>query len=163
MNITLRNVSYNAKLSEETSAFTATLLIDGEVCGIVSNDGHGGANRYSDRASAARLDAYGKTLPPMLAYDMSLTWDADMLVGDALEGWSAERDLRRLLRRKLVYTMPDGKLYGRVMATEALVRLTESAKHSADLMASHGCKVVLNALPFAEALTLFRKTTEAGQ
>lgn len=42
MNIELRNISYSARLSQETSAYAAVIYVDGKKAGTVENDGHGG-------------------------------------------------------------------------------------------------------------------------
>lgn len=42
MNIELRNVKYSPSLSEETSAFTADIYINGKKSGYARNDGRGG-------------------------------------------------------------------------------------------------------------------------
>lgn len=46
MKIELKNVKINARLSEETTCFSATLYVNGEKAGEVTNRGHGGPNMY---------------------------------------------------------------------------------------------------------------------
>jgi hypothetical protein len=56
MNIQLKNVRVNERLSRESLAFSATLYINGQRVGILTNDGHGGETNY--RA----LDKRGESL-----------------------------------------------------------------------------------------------------
>jgi len=46
MNITLKNVQVYPRMSEETTAFNATIYLDGKKVGEVKNQGHGGCNFY---------------------------------------------------------------------------------------------------------------------
>jgi len=50
------------QLSEETEAFAATIYLNGKRAGYVSNDGHGGCNRYdfADREQREAFFAYAK-------------------------------------------------------------------------------------------------------
>jgi hypothetical protein len=56
MNIQLKNVRVNERLSRESLAFSATLYINGQRVGILTNDGKGGETNY--RA----LDTRGESL-----------------------------------------------------------------------------------------------------
>lgn len=46
MKIVLKNVKYNATLSEETNNFSATIYVDGVKAGVAMNRGHGAPNIY---------------------------------------------------------------------------------------------------------------------
>ena len=63
MKIELQNLQYNEALSQETPAFTASLIINGEPRGTVRNNGTGGGNFYSDPKIEREINAYAKTLP----------------------------------------------------------------------------------------------------
>lgn len=45
--VNLHNIELSRVLSEETLAFSADILIDGEPAGRVRNDGHGGCHTYT--------------------------------------------------------------------------------------------------------------------
>lgn len=47
MNIELRNIQIYDKLSEETTAFTASIYIEGKKVGYAKNDGQGGGTDYN--------------------------------------------------------------------------------------------------------------------
>ena len=61
--IELRNVAYNARLSEETPAYKADVWIDGVKAGTTRNSGTGGANITEPHALGERLKAHAATLP----------------------------------------------------------------------------------------------------
>lgn len=46
MNLSLSKVKINKRLSEETTCFSATVLVDGVPAGEAGNRGHGGSNFY---------------------------------------------------------------------------------------------------------------------
>lgn len=157
MKIELRSVKYAAFASQETSCFEATVYIDGVKSGDVRNEGHGGCNWYSPRGLEERLDAHAKTLPPVTAFDVTLEMDADLLIGELFSSWLMERDLKRLLASKLVFAR-DGK----VLATKKIPapQLARLLADPASLRARHSDSTVLNLVPFAEALTLYRASAE---
>lgn len=63
MKLELRKYKYHEKLSEETPCFSADVYADGKKFAEVSNDGHGGANRwfYTDRDLAKKVEAWAAT------------------------------------------------------------------------------------------------------
>jgi hypothetical protein len=138
--IELKNVSYNARLSEETAAFAADLWIDGKKAGEVRNDGHGGCNAYHPWALAGQIDAYAKTLPPQQTPYGEIEPDADILIGDLLNDYLAAKDLKRAMGRKVLF-LRGGKVY-------------EVKKGGPP---PTGAEKVLNDLPFEEALSLYNQ------
>lgn len=103
MKIRLKNVKHSSSLSQETSAYSATVYIDDVQCGTVTNHGTGGPDIINPRALEDRLNEYGKTLPPLIEYGMSLTQDAGILLGHALDFALAEKKLVRLMKTKTVF------------------------------------------------------------
>lgn len=103
----LKKVSHNARLSEETEAFVADLYVNGVKRGEVKNEGRGGCNFYSDRTVQAELDAYGKTIPPLVTKDFELVYDADLLVGEVLDEWLDRKMVKRLCAKNTVFRTPD--------------------------------------------------------
>src|SRR5581483_9394545 len=111
MKITLTSLTYAERLSQETNAFDANLVIDGKTYGRVGNAGHGGCHHYSSQEGERLLDEYAKTLP-MIETDMQDPHDptkkfcypqsADSLVDAAFSVALAERDLKRHLGRKIL-------------------------------------------------------------
>ena len=154
MNIELRNVKYAAFASEETPCFSAAVFIDGKRVGEVSNDGHGGCHRYSSWELEQRLDAHAKTLPPLKDeyFSEGLEQDADLFINTLLEHALMVRDLKRLLKDRLVFTR-DGKVH----QTKRLPpdALAQALANPGRALAQFKATALLNALPFDEALALF--------
>lgn len=114
MHCELKNVSINARLSEETTCFTADLWIDGVKAASVSNRGTGGSNDYcfADRALEARFTAYCESLPPVQFSGDSLPMDADLFIGELLGDWEERRAMKRLCRKSTLFRLKD-QTYGR--------------------------------------------------
>jgi hypothetical protein len=137
MKLELRRVSYNARLSQETSAYAADIWVDGVKRGSVENDGRGGANLVRPGSLADEIRAYCKTLPPV-EYDFGpLPMSEDILFGRLLDAWLAERDLKKLLKKKMLFVR-DQKLYQAGVTSQVPTGV-----------------VVLNTLPFEEAVKLY--------
>ena len=106
MNIELRRVSYNAALSQETSAFTAEVWIDGELAFHARNQGTGGADFYRQvgRWTEAEVNAWltVNRLPRCLGDDLACDHDLEIEVSDLLTRAVEARRLKRLLRTNLV-------------------------------------------------------------
>jgi hypothetical protein len=158
MNIELRNVKYFAAGSQETECFVASVYVDGVRVGIAENDGHGGCNRIDPPLLWAQLSAYAATLPRE-DFEIgdgkkhSIQPDADTVIGDLLAKHLAERELRKLLQKRLIYTATDAAgIYQSIVFTPAvLARLVADPASPGKLKAAK----ILNALPFTEALAIY--------
>jgi len=140
MKLELKKVTYNARLSQETSAFAAEIWIDGAKRGSVMNDGGGAPNRYEDRAAEKEIDAYAKTLPKVKSpfSDDEYERDTDMIVGDLLDEHLEGKRLARMMKTKTVFVR-GGKIYS--------VKAGGHRAQSGD--------VVLNTMPLDEAVKAF--------
>ena len=74
MEIRLKNIYVGERLSRETTAFQATLYINGYRVGVITNDGQGAATMYrpiDDRGVALIKEAefWCKGLPPVIFSD----------------------------------------------------------------------------------------------
>ena len=156
MKIELKSIQYAKFSSEETNCYTANLYIDGRKIGSVGNDGHGGPDHFhGDRAAFAAADDWCKAnLPKWTGHDGTpCDTDLEFYCGQLVDAWLVARDLRTAFRTKVVMRDPaDGNLYtikhrGRIEAT-----IDGIGKR-------HPGAVILNTLPFDEALTLFRAAT----
>ena len=152
MNIEIKNVKYAAFASEETHCFSASVYIEGEKAGEVSNDGHGGSNHFRPYELQTFLNTYAKTLPAIDCSNIGavephrfIEQDAETLIGEMVNDWLAARDLKRLLSKRVLF-QEDGK----IMQTRVLTK---------DRMAK--CigqfNKPLNDMPFAEALKVYRE------
>ncbi|WP_375262499.1 hypothetical protein [Palleronia sp.] len=156
MKIELKSIKYAAFSSEETSCYSATLYVNSKKIGTVSNDGHGGPDRfYGDHAAFAAADAWCKAnLPRWQMNDQSFETDLEMRCGQLVDEWLVARDLKTALRTKVLLRDTDGLIYqvrhrGHVSAT------VEAVKER------HPGAAILNTLPFEEALKLYRSAASS--
>lgn len=88
MKIELKRFTTNARLSQETTAFTADVWVDGKKAGHAENDGHGGATMVDlDRSIRDAVEAHGKTLVPteFKRFTSGAEWIVDQLVEAELQ------------------------------------------------------------------------------
>ena len=154
--VTLKKVSYSASLSEETSAFTADVYFDGKRIAYASNRGHGGPtdiNAYEGQGpKVAEAEAYAKTFPHTgviggQAYDFGMH-SLESIVDDLLASYLTERDLKRLLK----------KTVGIVGTEVRVIKAPYSPETAAAFRKQHPDVVLLNELPFEEALKRYLAT-----
>lgn len=115
MELTLRNVKIAAHLSEETTAFTATVFIDGKKAGLARNDGHGGANfvDWTDYSLAAEYKAWleKETIVRQDLFDadkVRLIEPAsrlDLIVSEALAAFEEQRWFKQQCRGKVLFRL----------------------------------------------------------
>jgi hypothetical protein len=113
MKIELRNITYSAALSQETSAFTADIWIDGKLAFHARNQGHGGCDFYHQvgQWTEAEVNAWLKANRPVReGHDLTLEPDLETEVGDLLAHELEYRRLKRLLRTNLV-TIERGQVF----------------------------------------------------
>ena len=114
--IQLKNVKIAWNMSEETTAFTATLYIDGAKAAYVKNEGTGGDNhpRFMDRELEKEFHEFCKSLPPHYLYDdddpikvmdgpFPMTYDS--FIGDLLTVWIENDDWKKACRKGLVFRL----------------------------------------------------------
>lgn len=158
MLIELKNVRYFAAGSEETSCFVATIYVDGKKAGDARNEGHGGMTMISPRTLEDQLNAYGATLPPEpLDMGDGTTFeskqDAESLIDGLLTRYLLERDLRKALSKRIVYTKKGaaGIYQTKTLPTADMAKILGSAA----IHEKWQIDKLLNALPFAEALAIY--------
>jgi hypothetical protein len=78
--IEFKKVKHCKWASEETPCFRAEIWVNGDMAGIVKNDGQGGANIYEmqNRELLKKAEAYCKTLPPMISDGLELPMDLEL-------------------------------------------------------------------------------------
>jgi len=162
MKIELKNIKYSEFASHETSCYEATIYIDGKKAGIVDNDGRGGCDRVTPWQLANEIDAYAKTLPPVVCkwIDPDTGKPAEMeqahetIFGDILADWLHAKDLKRVMSRCVMFTREDGRLYQATsMKKAALAHYLSESKLAEALRA----KEILNLLPFDKALEIYKQ------
>ena len=161
MQTELRRISYNASLSQETSAFTADIWVDGKKAGSAENHGTGGCTNIHPHALQQRLDEHGKTLPQVDIGSMSggkprlISQDGEWIIGQLLDDWILLRALRKQLKNRAVYTKVGevGIFVTRVLQPVQLTQILGSA----EIKAKWKVATFLNSVPEAEALALYRE------
>lgn len=165
MKIELKNVQHAKFASHETECFTATVYIDGVKRGTVENDGHGACHLYHPHQIEIELNEYAKTLPQYEAFGMMLTHDADSLIDEAFYTVVHTKDLKRLLKCDLLFWDASKKVIRRFKCnneSQKWAYITTAKTNGVDSISTigksdvSGC-VLLNALPFADALEIYRQ------
>lgn len=153
MKIELKSVKHFKALSEETPCFEAVVYVDGKKAGVVTNQGQGGPNQYHPTSLYATLKAYADTLPEYSAFGMDgLKVDADTLIFDALDALDLEKHVKQTMKKKVLFTKADGRLYEtRKLSPDDVARLTRAGIPDA--------VVILNSLRLPDAIEAFKAAT----
>jgi hypothetical protein len=154
MKIQLTNVKHAKFMSQETECFSATIVIDGKICGQVSNEGHGGGNIYHPWSVSTTLNDHAKTLPKMKTNYGELEMDADLVIGDLFTKWQLEKELKRTLKTRILFVR-DGKL---LQTNKGTSQDIEAEIKNPQLVTRLRAEKVLNQLSFDEALSIFTET-----
>jgi hypothetical protein len=120
MNIELKRISFNERMSEETSCFVADLYVNGKKVGYAKNDGHGGCTDYrgntiEDQKIIREAEAYCKSLPNVRSvelnfeYEQSLENVIDELLSDYLKT-KAIASMKKKLQKKFLVAICYGKI-----------------------------------------------------
>lgn len=110
MNIKLRNIVINSKLSEETLCFTASLYIDEKYAAEVRNNGTGGCNTYyfSQNYLPHKKEeflSYCRSLPKIEIDNMKISMDEDMLIGQLINEYQKERFLKKQCVKRTLFVI----------------------------------------------------------
>lgn len=111
MKLSLIKVKHAEFASQETNCFEAVVVIDGVPSIHVSNDGQGGCDSHHDivPGSFKRLAEHAARLPMEDTAYGKLQPTPDTIVGDLLSNHLAMKDLKRRMKRCVLYVL-DGKL-----------------------------------------------------
>lgn len=104
MKITLKKLSHNNRLSEETYCFSAIVCIDGKPVFEAANRGHGGCHEYhpinGDREGMEKakelLDAHAAAIPAEMFHGMEMKHDADWVISDLVTAALEEKEKAKL-------------------------------------------------------------------
>jgi hypothetical protein len=159
MKLSLKNLKVSEHLSEETTAFTATVYIDGERAFYARNQGHGGENMLdpitADRSGRKKIylaQEHFRAQPSVpCEYDGSpLPMSLDFAVSLAVEEALYLKDMKRCLRKVTVLT-PEG-----IQTFKAAFKPTpENLDHIAQKYPDY---VILNTLSETDALTVWKES-----
>ena len=167
MKLELKNIKHTAWASEETHCYQASLYVNGKPVAIVSNDGHGGADRdyahpkiepHTYRFVMTEVHAYFASLPktpiqpphPADVCDMHFSSMPDGMeqclefwCADQVNDWLSARELKKKLKKDFLFQFADG---------------VGVFAHNTRPSRAAGVSVVLNDLPFDEALAIWKET-----
>jgi hypothetical protein len=163
MKIELKNIKHSEFASHETNCYEATIYINGKREGLVSNDGQGGCDNVTPWQLAQEIDAYAKTLPPVVCEWIDpktgepfvLEQTHETIFGELLNDWMLDKGLKKKLNSKILFVKEDGKVYETKTQKPAELKLTLSIPRLAERLSA---KVVLNNLPYAEAKQIYRSS-----
>jgi hypothetical protein len=165
--IELKRITYNARLSEETSAYAADFYVNGVKWGQVSNTGRGGQDRvdlvagrnYDDLVALNKLIA--ETYPTIDATDVggdTLTPDLETVCGECLNEFLILRDVRRDLGRDVMFFKDGRPGDGQ---TKPLFKIGigkhPAARVIAHVQTKYPTAFIINELPIAEAVKAYRQ------
>jgi hypothetical protein len=123
MEIKLKNIYVNERLSRETMEFQATLYIDGHKVGVITNDGQGGATMFRPRddrgvALIREAEVWCRRLPPMTSPDVMINdkavtvpMELEIYLDNLVTAWLDEQDRDRF-RKKMEKEMLTAILFG---------------------------------------------------
>lgn len=174
--ISLRKFHYAAFASEETSCFSATVLLDGVPCFSASNDGQGGCDHYVPLKGQSRADFdaklkqvtdYAASLPPVRIYGEDHPMHIELLIGKEVAKKLEQQDLKRLLKKNLVFTSNDPEKPG-IRVTKLKLQPGQSTENLvpaqvAIFKAKLKVKNLLNELPFEKAFEIYHAELAARE
>lgn len=112
--IELRNIKHAAFASEETHCYQATLYVDDQRWGTVSNEGRGGPDRFEGIngygwPDIVELDQrIGETFEPYSFGDGApLKQDLEMVCADLVNQWLRDKEFEKAMKNKVLFTKPD--------------------------------------------------------
>ena len=157
LHVELRSVKYAAFASQETPCFSAAIFIDGKKAGTAENDGHGGQTLILPPACQEKLAEHAKAV---LSEDNARFEPAETLVDNLLHAWLVERDVKRALAKRVLFTKPGSSaVYElRLKSAVALASVLADAALPAKIKADK----ILNLLPLSEAVKLYKAGTCAA-
>ena len=153
--ITLKGIKHSRFASQETHCYQASIFFDGKRAGTVANSGHGGCDDHqiSDKNVWNSMIDYVNSLPEE---DTSIEGfrmkpDLETICGRLVNEFLARKDLKRLLKCRVVVRKPGGQL----IQTQTNISPVVLKKWGEQFMAEDAGNVVLNTLDFETALKLF--------
>ncbi len=111
--IELKSVKIYEALSDDTTAFSCAVYVNGVKAFVARNDGQGGCNKYDElkpldksRELLRQAQDYARSLPPKPFGDDTLDYDLDLLIDEMLVEWDTNRWLKRHCKSKTVFRLP---------------------------------------------------------
>jgi hypothetical protein len=129
MKIELKKIKVAEHMSEETTAFTAELFVDGKNIGYVKNDGRGGCTDYysnpdeKSRKALQAAEAYCLTLPEVDYGAFKHKMNLETFIDELLEKHLKEKDQIKLTKKMvntIMWGVPNGHSYMQVKLSKPL-------------------------------------------
>lgn len=155
MKIQLHQLKLAPALSQETTAYTATILVDGQRAFHAHNSGHGAADSFSpirgyEGPDLAAIDTWLAAHEPpdgplepdpakRAPYDCGHACDLELLVARLIDHRQAERQLNRLLKASILRIGEDEQIYK--------LKMRPSEAGIAAVRETHPDWVIVNAAP----------------
>ena len=160
MKLELKNIKHTAWASEETHCYQASLYVNGKPVAIVSNDGHGGADRdyahpkiepHTYRFVMTEVHAYFKSLPntPSEWNEDGMEQRLEFWCADQVNDWLSARELKRMMRTQILF-QKEGEEEAGVFGTKYYPKETGGTFWNG--------RRILNDMPFADALAIWKET-----
>lgn len=122
MKIELKNIKFSEAMSEETSAFTADIYVDGKKVGYAKNTGQGGPTDYlhysdekdSNREILGKAEKYCESLPEIVYGTFSVKSDLENVIDNLFEDWMKKKDEKKMEKQfnsKICVGIPNGNKY----------------------------------------------------
>jgi hypothetical protein len=157
MKITLANFKYYSSFSQETNAYEAVVIVDGVPVFTASNRGIGGADDYrplepreTNRVKLREVEEYAKTLPPRIDAH-NLPMNLELLIDELVTEKIVAMDLAKALKTKALL-VDNGKIYAYKKKGVPISKIVDWLKKNKPGLS------ILNELPFADALAIYRKS-----
>jgi hypothetical protein len=111
MEIILKDIYVGERLSRETTAFQATLFIDGYRVGVITNDGQGCPNMYrplDDKGVMLirQAEDWCRKLPPMVLADrmsdgkpVTIPMELEIYLDNIITDWLVKMDIEKFSRK----------------------------------------------------------------
>lgn len=156
MKIELRNVKHAKFASEETECFEATIYIDGVKAGTAENAGHGGPTTISPYSLEKKIKTFTDTLPPTSYEGVELEMTPELYIDNLMYDWQIETSLKRKMKNRIMFTK-----FGKVGIFETKRMVSEQlAALLANPPRTWEASQILNHLPIADALVIYKANTE---
>ena len=169
MKLELKNIKHTSWASEETHCYQASLYVDGKPVAIVSNDGHGGADRYYDHPKfkggksawcdkMQEVHEYFKSLPntPSEWSPEGMEQCLEFWCADQVNDWLSARELKKKLKSHVLFQL---KYKDGVFQTKFHPTVT-NGEWVINKQAGQ-TRRILNDMPFDEALSIWKETSDA--
>ena len=167
LKIELKNIKHAQFASEETHCYNATLYVAGETWGEVSNEGRGGPDHFHGVAGKswddikALNERIAAEYPKIDCTDIGAPGDfldqnLETVCGELVNEFLVAKDLQRALKKAVLFYKAKPEAKGAPLYEIKLKGKAWDARMEGLMQKNHPGAIILNALPIAEALPLYR-------